>query len=332
MANSTTAVTTTDYTQCECDFWNAAHDRHCANCGVSLVKEYEAICKPLSPKKKMDYESYCGCIGAIIGVGIGAIIGVSIGSVVGGLITSGISVFIGGFIGERIAKDKALTKRITIQVLKTVPGLRSNKATIKQHLQEIVKQKQTMIELIQELSEQDDASLNRVRLQAIKKALTELERKGERYAGKLREIELIRWSNQLSPLISRYTQIAYAEVNQRLQRLDNAQQQGRHLLQTWTQTLLTGEDGQRCVERLQQALSGCDQLRQDLLDMKTAAAIQGVSAFDQEQPAAPHPGLDALDVFNALPDVGLFTEGFKKLEEEYFRLQGEDEVNQLLQR
>ncbi|GAK52852.1 hypothetical protein U14_04109 [Candidatus Moduliflexus flocculans] len=76
-------------------------------------------------------------------------------------------------------------------------------------------------------------------------------------------------------------------------------------------------------------MTTCDQLRQDLLDLKTALAVGDISAFSKEEQRASQTALELLDTFNALPDVGGFTAGFKKLEDEYFRLQSEDEVRQL---
>jgi len=134
------------------------------------------------------------------------------------------------------------------------------------------------------------------------------------YILKLREIELIRLTSQIFTISVSYEFLGNKRIEQRLQLLDNAQQQGQQLLQTWTQSPLNVENEQSCVERLQQTLSLCAQLRQDLLALKTVTP-KHISMSKAAQ--------ELLDTFNALPDVGGFTAGFKKLEDEYFRLQAE---------
>ena len=205
--------------------------------------------------------------------------------------------------------------------------MRQNEEVIKQRVSEIEEKEQTIYGVVQELKQQGDPQRNRVRFQTLDKGAAELSRQRDRYAGKLREIELIRWSNQLSPLLSHSSQLTEQQATERLNTLSNIQTQGRKLSQTWQQTPLADEET-RCADRLNQALTTCDQLRQDLLDLKTALAVGDISAFDGEQRSS-EAALELLDLFNALPDVGGFTAGFKKLEDEYFRLQSEDEIRQL---
>ena len=139
---------------------------------------------------------------------------------------------------------------------------------------------------------------------------------------------MIRWSNQLSPLLSHSPQLNEQQATERLNTLSDIQTKGHKLAQKWKDDPLADEET-RCADRLNQALATCDQLRQDLLDLKTALAVGDISAFNKEEQRASQTALELLDTFNALPDVGGFTAGFKKLEDEYFRLQSEDEVRQL---
>ena len=207
-------------------------------------------------------------------------------------------------------------------------GLRSNEQLINKRLQEIKQKEQNIQKLTQDLNEQGDPQRNRRRFQALDKGLAELPHQRNRYFEKLREIELIRWSNQLSPLLSHSPNLTEQQTTERLEMLDKIRTQGQQLAQIWEEDPLADEET-RCADRLNQALTTCDQLRQDLLDLKTALAVGDISAFNKEEQRASQTALELLDTFNALPDVGGFTAGFKKLEDEYFRLQSEDEVRQL---
>ena len=393
----TTPAKTTAYTKCEqCGFWHAPDEPHCANCGISFVKNY---------KMKIDYnalEKY-RAISVGIGGGVGAIIGAGylglahplsivsfflFGSIsaflLGGLLFNslfsnsenmffkvscfllmGYFCFMFAFFGPILSKDifgindssvhgeeffsggiaynisillafiigdtngrKKCTRPILQYPEVIAQGLCQNEEVIKQRLDEIGQKEQKIRGMVQELNQQGDPQRNRVRFQTLDKGAAELSRQRDRYDEKLREIELIRWSNQLSPLLSHSPQLNEQQATERLNTLSEIQTKGQKLAQTWQQTPLADEET-RCADRLNQALTTCDQLRQDLLDLKTALAVGDISAFNKEEQRASQTALELLDTFNALPDVGGFTAGFKKLEDEYFRLQSEDEVRQL---
>ena len=348
----TTPAKTAAYTQCEqCGFWHAPDEPHCANCGASFAQEYVTV---YDKNVVEEYVNKSGNVGTVVGavVSFGFIIGGFIigGGTVGGIIgdkaVGGIVVFVvvvgavvvplvgglgGGFVGKRIGAIIG-RKKAARQVLKppkiAVNGLRQNETLIRQRLREIGQKEQKIRGIAQELKQQGDPQRNRVRFQALDKGAAELSRQRDRYTGKLREIELIRWSNQLLPLLSHSPQLSEQQTTERLELLGDIQTQGQKLAQTWRQTPLADEET-RCADRLNQALTTCDQLRQDLLDLKTALAVGDISAFNKEEQRASQTALELLDTFNALPDVGGFTAGFKKLEDEYLRLQSEDEVRQL---
>ena len=350
----TTPAKTAAYTQCEqCGFWHAPAEPHCANCGVSFVKEYETRYDDRLGRAK-EYGDKGGSVGTVVGVvgsfgGIiggfiigGGIIGGIIGDrAIGGIVVFGVVVgifavgiggpFVGGIIGKRIGTiigRKKAARRVLKPPKVVTSGLRQNEEQINKRLKEIGQKEQKIKTLRQELSQQGDPQRNRVRFKALDKGAAELSRQRDRYTGKLREIELIRWSNQLSPLLSYSPQLTEQQATNRLYTLSNIQTQGQKLAQIWKQTPLADEET-RCAEHLNQALTTCDQLRQDLLDLKTALAVGDISAFSKEEQRASQTALELLDTFNALPDVGGFTAGFKKLEDEYLRLQSEDEVRQL---
>ena len=328
----TTPAKTTAYTQCEqCGFWHAPDEPHCANCGISLVKEYEKVCTSLE-EEYADKGKGCGCLTGLIGFAIGCRLvdqhyGNDYPIIIIFLWLMPIwGMFLFAFIGTLIGSKKIITKKVLAAPKVVAQGLRQNEELINQRLGEIGQKEQKIYAMAEELKQQGDPQRNRVRFQALDKGSAELSRQRDRYAGKLREIELIRWSNQLSPMLSHSSQLTEQQATERLNTLSNIQTQGQKLAQTWRQTPLS-DDETRCADRLNQALTTCDQLRQDLLDLKTALAVGDISAFDGEQRSS-EAALELLDLFNALPDVGGFTAGFKKLEDEYFRLQSEDEVRQ----
>ena len=332
----TTPAKTTTYTQCEqCGFWHASDESHCANCGVSLVKEYETVVDEVLTEKNREKNSNDS---SGLGCGLGLIVGF-IAAITWNLmgydddiapIIFGCGVVFCWFVVGVSAYFRTPQKmKCVLKPPKVVAkGLRQNEELIKQRLDEIGQKKQKIQGVIEELKQIGDPQRNRVRFQTLDKGAAELSRQRDRYAEKLREIELIRWSNQLSPLLSHSPHLTEQQAQERLEMLGKIQTQGRRLAQTWQQTPLADEET-RCAERLGQALSTCDQLRQDLLDLKTALAVGDISAFNKEEQRASQTALELLDTFNALPDVGGFTAGFKKLEDEYFRLQSEDEVRQL---
>ena len=338
---ATPAKTSTTYTQCEqCGFWHAPAEPHCVNCGVSFVQEYKTVYDEKLVKKYED-----GWIGA--GFGIGLVVGLGIafailnyvvgfvGRFFGLFVLLGVSFgvsfgggIVGSIVGESIVRKKAARQILKPSTKIVAKGLRQNEEVINQRLGEIGQKEQKIYAIVEELKQQGDPQRNRVRFQTLDKGAAELSRQRDRYAEKLREIELIRWSNELSPLLSHSPQLTEQQAAERLNALSNIQAQGQKLAQTWQQTPLADEET-RCADRLNQALTTCDQLRQDLLDLKTALAVGDISAFNKEEQRASQTALELLDTFNALPDVGGFTAGFKKLEDEYLRLQSEDDVRQL---
>ena len=351
----TTPAKTTTYTQCEqCGFWHAPAEPHCANCGVSFREEYETEYHYVNrfgySDKTFDivfsllFFAYM-IFSFILGMSGGAYLDYLFGfkedfddigeagffTIVCSLVFPGIP-FIFHNITESIA-DNIREKKIARQVLKqsteiVAKGLHYNEKLIKVRLGEIGRKEGKIYEMAQELKKQGESLRNTVRFETLKKGLSELSRQRDRYTEKLREIELIRWGNQLSPLLSHSPNLTEQQTTERLETLGKIRTQGQQLAQAWKQTPLVDEET-RCAARLNQALNNCDQLRQDLLDLKTALAVGDISAFSKEEQRASQTALELLDTFNALPDVGGFTAGFKKLEDEYFRLQSEDEVRQM---
>ena len=348
----TTSVKTTTYTQCEqCGFWHAPDEPHCANCGVSFLKEYETVInEELVQEFVQEYMDKFKGIGTVVGVIVGSIIGiVSVGIIskdfnfggavgVGGGLVGAPFGFLVGLLSAKVIGHKKAAKQVLKPAKIVAVGLLQNEKLINQRLNEIEKKDHDIQKLMQELKQQGNPERNRYRFQTLEKGLAELPRKRERYAEKLREIELIRWINQLSPFLSYSRQLTEQQVTERLELLNELQTQGQQLAQEWELALLT--DNSDCIERLRQALASCEQLRRNLfdlktalvedkLDLKTALVVGDISLIDKEEQSISEAALELQDMFNAMPDVGGFTAGFKKLEDEYFRLQSEDEVRQM---
>ncbi|GAK52853.1 ABC-type Fe3+ transport system [Candidatus Moduliflexus flocculans] len=212
----TTPAKPTAYTKCEqCGFWHAPDEWPliCANCGTSLVKEYETV---------YDTKKILAAIGLF------------------GFFSFSFGVLIGGFPGFIVAvmiiicgplRFRPYAQRI-LKSQRLAQGLRYNEEVIKQRLSEIGQKKQKIQGVIEELKQMGDSQRNRVRFQALDKGAAELSRQRDRYIGKLHEIELIRWSNQLSPLLSHSPQLTEQQATERLNTLSEIQTKGQKLAQT----------------------------------------------------------------------------------------------------
>ncbi len=105
------------------------------------------------------------------------------------------------------------------------------------------------------------------------------------------------------------------------------------MLEKWASLELaqSTSEGERCISMLQKALETLEIVRQDLVAGHAALLTNNVSLFEKKSLAldVSHEALSQIDVFNTLPDVNTFSFGFKKLEDEYFRLKAEESIDDL---
>lgn len=170
---------------------------------------------------------------------------------------------------------------------------------------------------------------------ALDTALSVLKVQRDRYRAKLWEIQLIRWHNRLKPIINSWQPQIYAKSSSEsfeyfFEQLDMARDYGELMLHHWEETdLATIPEGIRHIQTLQTALSSCDLLYQEVVARQAAAAIEGISRFDEPRSSyETNLASEQLEVLNTLPDVTDFTFGLGDLETEYLRLQSEAELDQ----
>ena len=163
------------------------------------------------------------------------------------------------------------------------------------------------------------------------------------YIVKRREIELIRWQNQLAQLVQSSRSIENLEqCSYCLKNISRFQKEGNDLLNKWSAEIPVEEilrkkkfksieekfpESKEISDRLNASLATCEKIRQDLL-AKRAALLAAQQASPLEAPKieasfqrTAH--LESINVFNILPDLGAFSAGFDELEREYFHLKAE---------
>lgn len=190
-------------------------------------------------------------------------------------------------------------------------------------------------------------------LQALDHAVELLHNQVDQYRLKLWEIALLRWHNQVQPLLQTHTfqtqflqaspakfwqrlwfapPASSVEITDALEALEEILTTGQALLVDWEHHPLGDRRaGETLVERLEQALNSSDRLYQDLVALQASAVLQGLSHFelDAQLKGQTSDVEEMIEAFGALPSVYDFAQGFDALEQEYLRLQGELEVRQL---
>ena len=164
-------------------------------------------------------------------------------------------------------------------------------------------------------------------LEALDQALQILQTQHDRYQIKLWEIALLRWHNQVQPLLGH----SLDSLNSAdLEALEQVLDTGQGLLAQWGRSDLSNRAvGFSAIDRLQGALQGCDQLYQDLVALQASSVLRGISHFElAPQRSLQTPDVeDFLEVLSQLPSVSEFSMGFEALEQEYLRLQSELEID-----
>jgi hypothetical protein len=309
---------------CACDFWVTPSDTRCPNCGIQEPRVERAETLPMeTPMTDGTRAAFGGFIGAVIGGflmdGMGVAVGVAVGVSLGVLL---------GADREWAAPD------LTALTRKPIRSLRQDEETIQQRLADIANREKRLGEMRQKISLEMEQSADQTdRWQKVRFALDSaagiLSRQRERYHAKLWEIALVRWQNTLEPLAADWDALTHEACNHRLRLLENARDRGAQYLADWEGVDLTDlPEGQRCVQRLRDALAACDKLREALIVQQAALAVKGIAPMDEAlQPAlVPSDTLKSLDMFNARAAIGEFSSAFGELEAEYARLRSEEEL------
>jgi hypothetical protein len=205
--------------------------------------------------------------------------------------------------------------------------LLKSEGAIQQRLHEMATRERRIHDTLQQITQ--TARPSQKIIDTFQSSLAAIQIQRDRYVVKLWEIMLIRWYNSLKPLTGTVKELTYDMCDTRVKRIGEIIARGAEMLQNWSNKPQLTEAQQTCITRLQKALNTCEKVRQDLLSHKAALAVKGLSPLEEHVQTAPSvlTSLQELDAFNILPDVGEFATGFAALEEEYFRLKGEEEVH-----
>ncbi len=320
------------YKRCSaCDFWVTAAEKRCPNCGVAepmadrnspTANDALLMEPPLTDGARAAFGGFVGAvIGGFLMQGMGVAVGVAVGVSLG--------VLLGADREWNLSETAAPIHR------RASDSLCRREDIIKERLADIATRERRLDETVRTV-DAEHASIDPERLQKVRDALTSargiLGRQRERYHSMLWEIALVRWQNTLEPIAADWERITHEECAHRLRQLDIARDKGRAYLTEWQDVDLSDlPEAEQCVDRLRQALSTCDMLREELIIQQAALAVRGIAPMDESL----HPGLGAngdkfrnLDVFNARASIGEFSAAFSELESEYSRLRSEEELGE----
>jgi len=279
--------------------------------------------------------------------GTRAAFGGFIGAIIGGFLMDGMGVAVGVAVGVSLgvllgADREWITPPGMGGAQQTINrrganSLRQDEETIQQRLTDIAAREKRLADARAKVNAEivvaPTTTSERGRWEKVHYALDSagaiLARQRERYHAKLWEIALVRWQNTLEPLAADWETLTHESCNHRLRLLEAAVDRGETYVKEWEGVDLTDlPEGQRCVERLRQALAACAQLREALIVQQAALAVRGIAPMDEafHPSLAPADSLKNLDIFNARAALGEFSSAFGELEAEYARLRSEEEM------
>lgn len=325
---------------CACDFWVTAADARCPNCGIQEPRVDRAVPSGGGDTLAMETPMTDGTRAAFGGF---------IGAIIGGFLMEGMGVAVGVAVGVSLGvllgADREWTSGPGMSTLHNAAGaarrptnsLRQDEETIQQRLTDIAAREKRLTDarakVTMEIGNAPVTTDERGRWQKVHSALDSagviLARQRERYHAKLWEIALVRWQNTLEPLAADWDALTHESCNHRLRLLEAAVERGETYLREWEGVDLTDlPEGQRCVDRLRQALAACAQLREALIVQQAALAVKGIAPIDEalHPSLGPADNLRSLDLFNARAALGEFSSAFGELEAEYARLRSEEEI------
>lgn len=161
----------------------------------------------------------------------------------------------------------------------------------------------------------------------LKEATALLHDQRERYRARLWGIELLRWSDRLTPLTTAPELSSFDEAIRRLAQVAELTTDGEALRSRWQgqkETRATPE-GQRCLALLDSLLERCEAIRQQILIQKATLALRGITPVDDAVESA---GLTtgSVDRLGALPaPEQQLSDALAELEAEYDRLRDDHE-------
>lgn len=326
------------HTQCKCKFWVTRQEKYCPNCGV-----YEPQRKAM---KKWATDDYIG-LSFVFLLPIASLIGISYLTnawQLGGLIAL-IALFFS------IIASIVIPMFINEWLFATNSSLRKDERMISQRLREIETREQQILS-VEKVVKAESVREEKM-LDALEKAKSLLDDQRQRYEVKQWMIELLRWQNKLEPLAANLEGLSLQECNRRLANLQEIFNEGVDIVAKFSippgsdlprrQVTVRGgrihfdflihpnsdlpatPDGLIVLERFRECLANCEVLRQSLIAQQTLIAVKGIEQ-GKEILALTDTNLHSLELFNARADVGQFSNSLMELEEEYARLEFQEEA------
>jgi len=319
---------TATYTKCpECGWWLQPTDDHCTDCG-RLRRQ---------PRVKEDCDEDVvvgvGVVGVVVGSVGGLVVGNVVGDVVGdvvGVVSLGVGVVgvvvgsVGGLVvGWINARRRAARARLPFRA---PTFLRQREARLQGQVEALKAEQERLQSLHQRIA-------NRLRdlqqrgqpvgalpaaLQALEEALAARVRQVQRCRVTQHSFALVRWRNQLEPLLQDPSQADPDAVSP-------LAQQGRERLSALESEGLTDTpEGNRLAAQWRREIEDCEALENDLLAYQTLCAVKSVRPLAEE---APRDDLERhLAAFSQREYLGELEAGLLELEEERQRLTGEEEA------
>lgn len=317
----------------ECGFWVKVEDTYCPNCGIITPLWKIPLVHWHIPKKSILFGGglyLCAKVLLMVWQQPGGGLISNLLSLIRGSVFTGL--FFGAFVSTAGFLWNTVKQQRYTQSLQrfSASNLKASEHAIDQRLDEIRIRESRIQETLQDIGQTPAADQAQKSVEALKSSLTALQIQRNRYTAKSWEIKLLRWYNTLKPLTAETKKLTYDTCTARIGRLSETIKNGAEMLQSWKNKTGLTRTQQQCIIRLRKLLNACDQIHHDLLSYKAALAVQGVSPLDEHVQSEPAilTSLEELDVFSILPDIGEFTAGVKALDNEYFRLKGEEEVYQ----
>ncbi len=205
-------------------------------------------------------------------------------------------------------------------------NLRTREAEIRARLNKLDESLTAIARLEQRITQMEATPTLTQTLMKLRNSVEVIERQKSRHRVLLWEIQLIRWQNRIEPIVAGLTGLTFCEGDDAMRTVAEATGAGSKMLAAWQSDTAAAAtaDGRSCIERLQQALTAAEPLREAIVAQQARATLQEVTPMTT-------PGLtlgagipptclnqdDALDALNR---------ALQEVDGEFYRLKIEDEI------
>lgn len=317
------------YNKCSsetCTFFVRSDEEFCPNCGVKY--------KLFKPRPKaLENKGCLSLLFALFGLssvpitvsglicGLLWLIGFSIPIYLLSAIIVGPVIF---FISYLIDPPKIIEK-LEISLIDSMEKL-------EERLNQIGVKRQKLNHLIENFDLDDDIREEKIKEKLII-AVKILAEQSSRYQVKIKEIDFLRWQNQIAPIISRIRSQTYEGAESDLKRISELAETGRSeydKLTDWVSTLEYSATGKDLQQRFGETLDSCVRLRDALLERQAMLAIKDVTPIGEDNKSlfiiTPEL-IRKVEAFNAEASLKDFTFSMDELDEQFAKLEIEDKLS-----